>query len=91
MSMAFLPDGDSLVVGGSDGSISCVRTRGHSTGPICRLCYSALWDMMALGESDELVACCGDGFLHRFRFYDGEPQDAERLVVSKFGEAGWSS
>ena len=91
VSMAFLPDGDSLVVGGSDGSISCVCTRGHSTGRIFRLCHSALWDMMTLGDGYELVACGNHGCLHRFRVYDGEPQDAERLVVSKFGEAGWSS
>ena len=89
VSMAFLPDGDSLVVGGSDGSISCVRTTKQLTGPIFRLCHSALWDMMVLGESDELVACCDNGFLYRFAFYGGEPQDAERVVVSKFGEAVW--
>ena len=83
VSMAFLPDGDRLVVGGSDGSISCVRTTQHSTGPIFRLCHSALWDMMALGDSYELVACAGHGWLHRFRFYDDcEPQDAESVLLS---------
>ncbi len=40
VSMAFLSDGDSLVVGGSDGSISCVRTTQQLTGPMFRLCHS---------------------------------------------------
>ncbi len=83
VSMAFLPDGDRLVVGGSDGSISCVRTRGYSMGPICRLCYSAVWDMMAVGDGYELVACSDHGWLHRFRFYDDcEPQDVESVPLS---------
>jgi len=90
VSMAFLPDGVSLMVGGSDGSIGCVFPfRGHSTSPICRLCDSALWDMMALGDSYELVACAGHGWLHRFRFYDGEPQEVESVLLSKVGEEVW--
>ena len=74
------------MVGGSDGSISCVRTSVPSRGPIWRFCHGAVWDMMALGDSYELVSCGGHGCLHRFRVYDGVPQHEESLLVCRFGE-----
>ena len=98
VSMAFLPDGDKLVVGCCDGCIRCVSTRGLSTGPMFSVCLSALWDMMVLTDSYddmmvlkdscELIAC-GTGCLHRFRLCNGGLQGSRKLVVSRRDSGGW--
>ena len=98
VSMAFLPDGDKLLVGSSDEFISCVSTRGHSIGPMFSMWQSALWDMMALSDiyvdmtaprdSYDFIAC-GTGLLHRFRVYNGELLESRTVVVSTRDSGGW--